>query len=120
MADRVQFIGKVSRDTGLRIDTIRFYEKVGLIKHPHRTRGKYRAFSIEDIQNLRLIRKLVDLGFSLKEMKLLLDRQRKKMNACMEVRDLSRKKLMKVRGKIRLLRSLEQELSHDLRRQRLT
>jgi len=63
---RGQFIGQASRDTGLSIDTIRFYEKVGLIEHPARTCGEFRIFSVEDIHDLRVIRRLVSFGFSLK------------------------------------------------------
>jgi DNA-binding transcriptional MerR regulator len=62
-----EFIGKASRDTGLSIDTIRFYEKLGLIEHPARTCGEFRIFSVEDIHDLRVIRRLVSLGFSLSE-----------------------------------------------------
>lgn len=112
---RGQFIGKASRDSGLSIDTIRFYEKVGLIEHPARTSGEFRIFSLRDIRDLRLIRKLVKLGFSMSEMKHVLGLQRKNADACTTVRDLLRRKLVKVRGKIRVLRGLEQELRQDLR-----
>jgi len=61
-----QFIGQASGDTGVSIDTIRFYEKVGLIEHPARTCGEFRIFSVEDIHDLRVIRRLVSFGFSLK------------------------------------------------------
>lgn len=107
-----QFIGKASADTGLGVDTIRFYEKVGLIEHPARTKGKFRTFGVEDIHELRVIRRLIDLGFSLSEMKqvLWLQHRNRNMEACTAVRDLLLEKLAKVRGKIRILRLLEQEL----------
>jgi MerR family mercuric resistance operon transcriptional regulator len=115
-----QFIGKVSRDTGMSIDTIRFYEKVGVIEHPSRTRGRFRLFSLEDIQALRVIRKLVDLGFSLSEIKHVFGSRRRKMDACIEVRDLLGRKLVEVRCKIRGLQCLEEELCQDLHRSQLT
>jgi DNA-binding transcriptional MerR regulator len=67
-----------------------------------------------------VIRKLVDLGFSLNELKLVLGLRRKHLDACVKVRDLLQSKLVRVRGKIRLLRSFEEQLRQDLRRQRLT
>jgi DNA-binding transcriptional MerR regulator len=107
---RDQFIGRAARESGLSVDTIRFYEKVGLIQHPARTSGKFRIFRVEDIQHLRVIHKLIDLGFSLSEMKQVLELRRRNMNACTAVRDLLRRKLVKVKGKIRVLRRLEQQL----------
>jgi len=58
---RGQFIGKASRDTGPSIDTIRFYEKVGLIEHPARTNGEFRIFGVRDTRELHLIRKMLKL-----------------------------------------------------------
>ena len=58
---RGQFIGKASRDTGPSIDTIRFYEKVGLIEHPARTSGEFRIFGVRDTRELHLIRKMLKL-----------------------------------------------------------
>jgi MerR family mercuric resistance operon transcriptional regulator len=110
-----EFIGKASRDTGLGIDTIRFYEKVGLIEHPARTSGEFRIFSVSDIHDLRVIRRLVSFGFSLSEMKHVLGLRRKKMDACPTVRELIRRQLVTVRGKIRVLRGLEQELGRSSR-----
>ena len=56
-----QFIGTASRETGLSIDTIRFYEKVGLIELPARTSGEFRIFGVTDIRDLHLIRKMLKL-----------------------------------------------------------
>jgi len=109
------FIGRASRATGLSVDTIRFYEKVGLIEHPPRTHGKFRVFTDDDIHDLRVIRKLIDLGFSLSEMKQVLGLERRNMDACREVHALFRSKLIKVRGRIRVLRRLELDLRQNLR-----
>ncbi len=111
---RNQFIGKTSRETGLSVDTIRFYEKVGLINPPARTGGKFRIFRAEDIHNLKNIRNLLDMGFSLTEIERVLRLRHGGMDVCTEVRDLLRKKVAKVRGKIRLLHRLEQEILKEL------
>jgi len=115
-----EFIGKASKDTGLSIDTIRFYESLGLIEHPARTKGGFRRFGAEDIRDLRVISNLLDLGFSLSELKRVLGLRRRHMDNCIDVRDLLRRKLVRVRVKIRFFRRLERELRKGLRRQPLT
>lgn len=85
-----EFIGRVSKDIGLSIDTIRFYERLDLLEHPARTKGGFRRVAVEDIQDLRLIRRLVDLGFLLKEMKRVLGLRHRHMDSCIDVRDLLR------------------------------
>ena len=62
MAHGVQ-IGKVARATGLSVDTIRFYEKEGLLREPERSEGGFRLYSARDIQNLHFIHKAQELGF---------------------------------------------------------
>lgn len=115
-----RFIGSASRETGLSVDTIRFYEKVGVINRPPRTRGKFRIFSSGDIQDLRVIAKLTRFGFSLNEVKLVFGLQHKNMDAGAKVRELLQRKLGRVRAKIRLLRRFEEQLRQDLRRRRIT
>src|SRR5579884_2217193 len=62
-------IGKVSQATGLSIDTIRFYEKRGLLDRPLRSEGGFRLFDAEDIQRMQFIRRAQQLGFSLAEIR---------------------------------------------------
>ena len=62
MARGVQ-IGKVARTTGLSVDTIRFYEKEGLLRQPERSEGGFRLYSSRDIENLHFIHKAQELGF---------------------------------------------------------
>lgn len=108
-----EFIGKASKDTRLSIDTIRFYESLGLIEHPARTKGGFRRFGAEDIRDLRVISNLLDLGFSLSELKRVLGLRRRHMDNCIDVRDLLRRKLVRVRVKIRFLRRLEWDSERD-------
>ncbi len=65
-------IGKVAKITGLGIETVRFYEREGLIKPLARTKSNYRLYSEEGIIRLRFIKRAKTLGFSLKEIKELL------------------------------------------------
>ena len=62
-------IGTAAKQTGLSIDTIRFYQKSGLLKPPARSAGGYRVFSETEIAELQFIARAQDLGFSLAEIK---------------------------------------------------
>ena len=103
-------IGKLAKQTGLSIDTIRFYERQGLIKQPRRSEGGFRLFSADDLQKLSFIRRSQLLGFSLGEIRELLVLRDEKTQACQHVRDLLSHKLAAVREKIEELRTLEEEL----------
>ncbi len=77
-------IGKISKQTGLSIDAIRFYEKQRLLDHPPRSEGGFRLFSAEDIERIQFFRRAQQLGFSLAEIReLLLEEQlTKRLRKC--------------------------------------
>jgi Hg(II)-responsive transcriptional regulator len=60
-------IGKLANAAGVGIDTVRFYERAGLLKEPHRTAAGYRLYAESDVARLRFIRRAKALGFSLEE-----------------------------------------------------
>jgi Hg(II)-responsive transcriptional regulator len=60
-------IGKLANAAGVGIDTVRFYERAGLLKEPHRTAAGYRLYAGSDVARLRFIRRAKALGFSLEE-----------------------------------------------------
>ena len=66
-------IGRLADEVGVSIDTVRFYEKRGLLPEPARTAGGYRAYSPEDTWRLRFILRAKELGFTLREIADLLD-----------------------------------------------
>ena len=107
-------IGKVARATGLRVDTIRFYEKEGLLREPERSEGGFRLYSARDIENLHFIHKAQELGFSLADIRELLLVQDERTEACTHVRDLIQSRLTAVRGKIEDLKRLERHLKQAL------
>jgi DNA-binding transcriptional MerR regulator len=109
-------IGQVARETGLSIDTIRFYEKQGLLKHSGRTEGGFRVFGPDQIRALRFVRKAQELGFSLGEIRELLILQADEVPACCHVKELLVHKLAGVQQKIQELRSLEHGLKTALRK----
>ena len=109
-------IGQVARETGLSIDTIRFYEKEGLLRRSARTEGGFRLFGPVDIQTLRFIRKSQELGFSLGEIRELVILRSEHVPACSHVKELLEQKLASVEKKIEELRTLEQSLNVALRK----
>jgi MerR family mercuric resistance operon transcriptional regulator len=115
MAEILQ-IGQAAKATGLSIDTIRFYQKLGLVRPPDRTAGGFRVFNGTDLEELQFIARAQELGFSLSEIKDLILVQQKNERGCPEVRALLKRKLAVVRGKISALRQIEIELDRALRR----
>ncbi|MGH8248652.1 MAG: heavy metal-responsive transcriptional regulator, partial [Gammaproteobacteria bacterium] len=105
-----------ARETGLNIDTIRFYEKEGLLRRSARTEGGFRLFGAGEIQSLRFIRTCQELGFSLDEIRELLILRSERVPACSHVRDLLEQKLADVEQKIKELRALEHSLQVALRK----
>jgi DNA-binding transcriptional MerR regulator len=103
-------IGQVAQETGLSIDTIRFYEKQGLLKRSPRTEGGFRLFALSDIETLKFVRKAQELGFSLNEIRELLILRSDHVPACSHVKELLDQKLTTVEQKITELHSLERRL----------
>jgi DNA-binding transcriptional MerR regulator len=113
-AHRMQ-IGKVAEQTGLTVDTIRFYERQQLLKRASRSDGGFRLFTTADIQTIRFIRRAQELSFSLGEIRELLILQNEEAGSCSHMRDLLRSKVAVVREKIAQLKALELELAVRLR-----
>jgi len=109
-------IGRVADETGLSIDTIRFYEKQGLLKRSPRTEGGFRLFGAGDIETLKFVRKAQELGFSLNEIRELLILRADRVPTCSHVKELLDRKLTSVEQKITELRSLELSLKRALRK----
>lgn len=107
-------IGEVARLTALTVDAIRFYERRALLPKALRTPGRFRLYTNDDVARLGFIRQMQGLGFSLTEIRQLLELREHHLDACLEVRDLLKTKLEKVHSKIRELEQLERELALDL------
>jgi DNA-binding transcriptional MerR regulator len=114
--DRAARIGEVAEETGLSIDTIRFYEKEGLLRHSTRTEGGFRLFGQSQIDTLKFIRNAQELGFALSEIRGLLILQREHVPACSHVKELLEGKLSSVDQKIEELQTLQRTLKGSLRK----
>jgi DNA-binding transcriptional MerR regulator len=116
MAFRGIQIGRVSKQTGLSADAIRFYEKQHLLERRPRTEGGFRLFTSQDIRRIQFIRSAQKLGFSLPEIRELLVLQGDEHEACSHIRDLLEAKLTIVRTKLRERETLERQLAESLRK----
>ncbi len=103
-------IGKVSRLTGIGVETIRFYEKSGLIDAPPRTGSGYRQYPESTAARIRFIRHAKELGFTLNEIKGLLHLRLNPTTSCDEVRHIAEEKRLNVRAKIESLKGMERAL----------
>jgi MerR family mercuric resistance operon transcriptional regulator len=110
-------IGELSRQTLCNIETIRYYERIGLLPPPRRQGGRYRRYDGDDIARLKFVRRSRELGFSIDEVRALLTLSADtKRETCAEVRQLAAGHLADVRAKIADLRAMERVLSDAVRR----
>ena len=102
--------GALARQAGVNVETIRYYEKIGLMPEPIRADNGYRVYGETGLKRLSFIRRCRELGFSLDEVRGLLGLVDGGDYTCAEVRDLSVVRLGDVRQKIRDLRKMERTL----------
>jgi len=111
MPEREQFpIGILSERSGVNIETIRYYERAGLLPKPQRSAAGYRLYRTTDSDRLCFIRRARDLGFSLDEVRRLLGLADQKSRSCRRVHDIAVDHLAEVRAKIGDLRRMERVL----------
>ncbi|WBV44912.1 helix-turn-helix domain-containing protein [Pseudoroseomonas cervicalis] len=107
-------IGALARATNTKVETIRWYERVGLLPPPSRTEGNYRAYGPAQLARLSFIRRARDLGFSLEQVRALLDLAGHGDHSCAAVHDIAREHLAEVERKLADLTALRAELSNLL------
>ena len=105
-------ISKAAQRAGVGIETIRYYQRRGLIEEPAKPVEGYRLYPEQTIARVRFIKRAQELGFSLKEVKTLVELGDEK---CLETRDLAMLKLALVQTKIRDLQSIENNLRDLIR-----
>ena len=93
-------IGQVAKGAHVNVETVRYYERVGLIPLPPRTESKYRLFPVEVIQRIKFIKKAQDLGFKLSEIKTLLSISDSEEYGCREVQQFASQKIEEIELKI--------------------
>ena len=103
-------IGELSRQTEVKIPTIRYYEQIGLLAAPTRTEGQQRRYGSGDVRRLTFIRHARELGFEVDAIRQLLDLTRAPDRACSEVHEITKGHLEEVKDKIARLTALRDEL----------
>lgn len=104
-------IGDLARETGVKVVTVRYYERIGLLPTLQRTgSGAYRSYGDGDLRRLSFIRRARDLGFTLEQIRTLLDLAEQRDRDCADVDAIARAHLAQVEQKIVDLSALRREL----------
>ena len=111
MRDQRYPIGVLSAETGVNIETIRYYERIGLMPKPPRTDGRRRTFDAGHLKRLTFIRRGRELGFSIDEIRELLGLARGQGLTCAKVKTMTETHIADIRSKVKDLRKLERVLN---------
>lgn len=107
-------IGVLSKKTGVNIETIRYYEKIGIMPRPQRTQGGNRIYNENQFNRLNFIRRSRELGFSLDEIHEMLRLVDEKDFTCAEIAAINQRHLDDIKLKIKDLRKIERHMKDML------
>ena len=119
MATRVQRAGgltrgELARRTGVHLETIRYFERIGILPEPPRTEGGHRVYGESDVRTLGFIRRAKGLGFAPEEVRTILDLGGPGKAPCADVREIAAHHLAQVRSKIADLMEIERLLADTI------
>jgi len=103
-------IGRLAREAGVNLETVRYYERRGLLPKPPRSASGYRLFPSDAAQRLRFIRRAQELGFSLKEIRQLLSLRVSRTATSRDIRARAEAKIVDIEAKIKSLESMKKTL----------
>jgi len=104
-------IGAVAKQAGVAIDTLRYYERQGIVARPPRTASNYRIYPEDTVRRVRFVKRAQELGFSLKQIKALLELRAAPQARCQDVRRRALEKISEIDEKMRSLRAMRRALS---------
>jgi DNA-binding transcriptional MerR regulator len=107
---RVITIGAMAERTGVKVETIRYYERIGLLAKPERSEGNQRRYTRRQLDRLAFVKHARDLGFSVSDIAALLMLSDARDEPCASAHTIATSHLASVRDKIARLRLLESEL----------
>ena len=107
-------IGEVAKAAGLGVETLRFYERRGLLGRPRRTAANYRVYDEAVLERLAFIKRSQAIGFSLDEIQTIISEREGGRRPCQHVRELARSKLVELDERLRELRRHRNELARLL------
>lgn len=93
-------IGEVARQTGVSVDTIRHYERKGVLDSVARDESRYRRYGVETIHRVRVVRRALSLGFTLDDLGRIFRKRAAGQPPCTQVRDLASRKLAELDERI--------------------
>ncbi|WP_265519700.1 MerR family transcriptional regulator [Nitratireductor luteus] len=105
---------QLARATGCHLETIRYYEKIGLMPDPPRSASGYRIYDETDVRRLRFILRSRELGFDIDGIRGLLDLVDRKCQTCAEIQERTKPHLAEIRAKISDLRRIERLLARTM------
>src|SRR5919112_974635 len=111
---RMLKIGEVSKRRGVGVEALRFYEKSGLLDRPSRTYSGYRVYGEDVLDRLAFIKQAQALGFSLDEIRRIVEDARKGQSPCDEVREIVRRRMEELDERLRELQRHRKELKQTL------
>ncbi|CAN7574716.1 helix-turn-helix domain-containing protein [Pararhizobium sp. LjRoot235] len=103
-------IGEASRQSGVKVPTIRYYEGIGLLRSPSRSEGNQRSYQSSDLNRLIFIRHARELGFEVEAIRTLLCLQDNPLQPCASADAIAKARLGEVEQRIRSLTALKAEL----------
>lgn len=103
-------IGQLAKAVNVNVQTVRYYERIGLIDRPDISESGYRMYRERAVDILRFIRHAKDMGFSLKQISELFSLDNNKYNTCSNVKKLAEEKVYDINGKIASLDLMRKEL----------
>lgn len=104
-------IGDLARRSGVKVTTIRYYERTGLIAPPERSAGGQRLYTVDDVKRLAFIRHSRHLGFPLSAIGEMLQLQINPQTDCTKANEIADTQLISIRERIEQLKALEAELA---------
>ena len=103
--------GELAKQAGVNVETLRFYEREGLLAEPPRRASGYREYPPDTVQRIRFIQRAKELGFTLREIKGLLELRVDPETTCAEVKEHAAEKIADVKQKISDLKTIERALN---------
>jgi Cu(I)-responsive transcriptional regulator len=107
-------IGTLAKRTGTKVQTIRYYEEIGILPEPGRTEGGQRRYVEDDLDRLAFVRHARQLGFTLEQIRELLDLSDNPTRSCADVDRIAHRQLKEVEVRIARLEALRKELRRML------